>query len=411
MPTADQLEWYYPLKTLSADGQDSPLHACAPGSGVEALVNATLNQADGFWTGAIGRFETDAPTPELRGIYFHVRDSVSSEGKLVLAQPLPVEPMTAGTPDAFRLFLGGNYRSNVQIPGLKATGLLNVTGVTILSASAMNGEGDGTLTCDQATQSLSWQAPGDANPGPSVVVAADGAYTLFSESLDKWLKVSAVAAELPTTNLADTITLTAQARQVLPDWEGYETSGTGKTRYHLVVIRNTGTSAMLNTRAYVAADLPGAPSTLVDAIGTAACMARIASASDWPVRSFWIYNEVKNDLRYVKYRSGNTLYVADAGAGLRGKTALPWTLGDAVSIYPEIDIGLDAPLASRFENPASEETAPTGVIFAAPVAYASGMPIGTLPPNGLYGIWIRETILAGHHPREDFSNLLLVEWS
>lgn len=411
MPTADQLEWYYPLKTLSADGQDSPLLACAPGSGVDALVSAALNQADGFWTGAIGRFEPDTPTPELRGIYFHVRDSVSTEGKLVLAQPLPVEPVTAGTPDAFRLFLGGNYRSNVQIPGRKATGLLNITGVAILNAAALNGDGDGALTYDQSTQSLSWQAPGDANPGPPVAVVADGTYTLLSESQDKWLKISAVAAELPATNQTDTITLTAQARQVLPDWEGYETSGTGKMRYHLVVIRNAGTGAMLNTRAYVAADLPGTPSTLVDAIGTAACMAKVASAADWPIRSFWILNATRNDLRYVKYRSGNTLYVADAGTGLRGKTDVPWGPGDAVSVYPEIDIGLDAPLAGRFENPATEETAPAGVVFAAPIDYASGLPIGTLATNGLYGLWIRETVLAGHNPREDFSNLLFVEWS
>lgn len=411
MPTADQLEWYYPLKTLSADGQDSPLLACAPGSGVDALANAALNQADGFWTGAIGRFETDTPTPELRGIYFHVRDFVSAEGKLLIAQPLPVEPATAGTLDAFRLFLGGNYRSNVQIPGLKATGLLNVTGVNIVNAATLSGEGDGVFTYDQSAQSLSWQAPGDANPGPVVVVATDGTYTLYSESLNKWLKITAVAAELPTGSQADTITLTAQARQVLPDWEGHETSGPGKTRYHLVVIKNAGTGAMLNTRAYVAADIPGTPSTLVDTIGTAACMAKIASAADWPVRSFWAFNATKNDLRYVKYRSGNTLYVTDAGAGLRGKTAMPWTPGDAVSVYPEIDIGLDAPLAGRFENPANEETAPTGVAFAAPIAYASGLPIGTLATNGLNGIWIRETVLAGHHPREDFSNLLFVEWS
>ncbi|MDR3111385.1 MAG: hypothetical protein LBU65_17075 [Planctomycetaceae bacterium] len=37
-------------------------------------------------------------------------------------------------------------------------------------------------------------------------------------------------------------------------------------------------------------------------------LAVLNAHTDWPTRGFWVRNKTKNDLRYVDYRNGNTLY-------------------------------------------------------------------------------------------------------
>ncbi|MDR1493996.1 MAG: hypothetical protein LBT05_14940 [Planctomycetaceae bacterium] len=41
----------------------------------------------------------------------------------------------------------------------------------------------------------------------------------------------------------------------------------------------------------------------------------VTNASDWLTRGFWIRNKTRNDLRYVDYRSGNTLYIKTIDCG------------------------------------------------------------------------------------------------
>ncbi|HBT78599.1 MAG TPA: hypothetical protein DEB39_17140 [Planctomycetaceae bacterium] len=94
--------------------------------------------------------------------------------------------------------------------------------------------------------------------------------------------------------------------------------GVGRTRYHLTVAKNNatastdamtafsiwtgkpvGTQANLNSSYYFSTESPGSLT--------------VSNASNWPTRGFWIRNRTVNggngDLRYVDYRSGNTLYV------------------------------------------------------------------------------------------------------
>ena len=414
-PSAEKLEYYYALKTLTADGQASPVRTTDAGSDADALVNAAFTEADDFWNGAIGRFEDDTETVILRGVYFHVRDFVQAATKIVLAQTLPAAPSTTGgTEDTFRLFLGGNFRAAQRIPGLDATGPVNITGVVIDRTGHANGNGaaSGTLDFVNATTEMSWQAPGDASAGAPVDVSIDDTYTLFSADADKWITVTVTAAALPTLDQSDTIVLTTPERELLPDMEGYETEN-GKTRYHLVVIKNADTvDAMTDLRAFVEAADPGSPTTTTGSLGTTAAALTVADATDWPVRSFWVRNVTKNDLRYIQYRSGNTLHAADAGAGLRGFTAQTWDVGDAVEVFPEIDIGLDAPAAgSQFENPAAETSAPAGVTFSAPADYSGGLAIGNVAAGGLHGVWLRETVVADPYARADFTNPLRLQWS
>lgn len=407
------LKWFYPLKINTADGQASQLLTAESGSDNKNLISSLLAQANDFWNGAIGRFESNTDTVALRGIYFHIKDFVASTDKLVLAQELPATPSTGYNEDKFRLFFGGNCRTSHEIPGLDIDQPTNVTGVTLNRAGHENGAGSGTLAFSNAATTLTWQAPSDSNPGAAVDVSAGGTFILYSEDENKWIGVTVIPGSLPGADQTDTLTLAVPDGEVLPDMEGYETTMVGgKTRYHLVVVQNSDPSnIMYAMRAFVAPDTKGTATNTTSTLGVVAGTLTVSDASDWPLRSFWVYNSTKDDVRYVTHRNGNTLYCLAAGAGLRGLTAQAWGSGDAVEVYPEIDIGLDPPTGNQFQNPANEVTAPSGVTFSAPEDYANGLEIGDQEPDELMGIWIRETVLQGAYSREDFTSKVSCQWT
>jgi len=411
IPTADKLKWYYPLKINTADGQVSAVLTSDGTNSTLAIQCSSLTQADDYWNGAIGRFEGDTPTVALRGIYFHVKDFVAVDDELQLAKVLPATPAVN---DEFKLFFGGNWRTTDEIPGMDITTPTNVTGVVIDNAGFANGVGSGTLYYDLSDDSLSWKAPGDSGAGELVDVSAgDGVYELFSASREKFLIVTVTYASLPGSDQNDVLALTNPVGEVIPDFEGYETAGSGKTRYHLAVIKNEdGTDTMNDVRAYIkAAEGDGVTTTLADAVTIAADNFDLTDGSSFPERSFWMKNTTKDDCRYIFFRSGNTCYSADATGGLRGFTAQAWDATDDVEVLPEMDLGLDAPSTLQFENPADEETAPSGVTFSAPDTYDDGLLIGALADTDIYGIWIRETIVQGVYSRDNFANDIIIEWS
>jgi len=413
VPTAPDLRAYYPYKLGVADGNVSP-ELTVDSAGANFIVDATLTQADDYWNGAIVRFEADTTTAVLRSTYHHVMGFVAADDKLIFAHDMPDTPVNT---DTFRIFFGGNWRTSHEIPGLTATGLSNVTGVTIDHACYLNEAGNGTLEYDSnigGNESLRWTATNDVNPGAWVDVSGAGAgttYNLLSEDPDKFLEVTVVYASLPAGDESDTIVLAQPEGILLPDWEGYEFDGTNKTRYHLVPIKNNNAAdAMTDLRVWVEPSSDGTDSTTTTTRAATAGALGITDASDWPERSFWVYNSTLDDCRFVFYRSGNVCYCANADTGLRGLTAATWQIGDDVEVMPEIDIGLDAPAADQFENPANEETAPGGVAFSAPDDYVTGLDIGTLASGDIYGIWVRETIVDEAHARGDVQNPMYFRW-
>lgn len=88
-------------------------------------------------------------------------------------------------------------------------------------------------------------------------------------------------------------------------------------------------------------------------------------------------------------------------AGFRDLTAVNWDDADAVELMPEFDIGLDAPAAGVYENPAAESIAPAGVTFTHPRTADTGLSIGDLAAAAHYGVWHRETVPVGTYPRAD----------
>ncbi len=381
VPTADKLRAYYSYKLGVGDGNVSP-ELTVDSAGVNYIVDATLTQANDFWNGAIIRFEADTTTASLRSTYHHVQDFVAADDKLIFAHDMPATPDNT---DTFRIFFGGSYRTSHEIPGLTASGLSSVTGVTIDHAAYINGVGNGLLEFDSnigGNESLRWTAPDDANPGAWVDVSGAGGgttYNLFSEDPDRFLEVTAVFAALPVGDESDTIALAQPEGILIPDFEGYEFDGSGKVRYHLVPVKNNdGADDMTDLRVWVEPSDDGTDSTTTTTRDSTSGALGITNADDWPERSFWVFNSTRTDCRFVYYRSGNTCYCAAAGAGLRTLTSATWQVGDSVEVMPEYDIGLDAPAGDQFEDPANETTAPGGVGFSAPDDYATGLAIGTL---------------------------------
>lgn len=405
---AEKLKMYYALKSIGSDGAASPELTVDSGTD-QSIVDATLTQADDYWNGALLIFESDTTTSGLRNVVAHVKDFIASTDTLVLAKPLPAS-VQAG--DTFRLYLGGNYRTATKVRGLTATGLSNVTGVVIDYAGYLNGEGNGTLDFTASGTLATWQAPGDSNPGSSVDIGSNGSYVLYSEDENKWIEITVVAASLPGGDESDTIALVYPDEAFLPDFEGYETVGSGKIRYHLAVVKNEdGSDTMIDLRAFLSPADPGTATTLSAGKDTGEGSVAVADASDWPTRSFWVKNTTKNDLAYCKYRTGNTLFLASRVGGLRGHTAQSWDSSDAVIPYPEVDIGLDAPATNQFESPTNETTAPSGVTFSAPTDYDNGLAIGNLAAGALYGVWVRETVVQGVYSRDAFTPLIHFQWS
>ena len=84
----------------------------------------------------------------------------------------------------------------------------NITGVTVYHVSKANSTGNGTLTFNQANNTLTWEAPGGGGvPGATVTLDSDGTYQLFHTNLNKWVRVDVDVSALPGSNQSDTITI------------------------------------------------------------------------------------------------------------------------------------------------------------------------------------------------------------
>ena len=392
MSTAADLRFYYASKYLSADGD--PLTSrtvSAPVAGEERRQFTTaLSEADDYWNGAIIRWVSTANGND--GEYSHVKDFANTSGEFTLYKDTPNDIATS---DTFVLILGGKWRSGEEVPGMSGTAPQNVTGVTATYIGYENGVGNGTLAYNATTEEMTWTAP-SGTVGPAVDVSPTGTntYVLFDDDDSKWIEVSVEQSALPGAGTpSDTMALVVPSGVFIPDFEGEETLS-GKTRYHLLVPRNINTTDKLyDVRTYVTKSVDNAAdTTTTSAIGTGTETLSCTNLDNWPI-SGWIYNSDKDDIRYYYNRSGNNIRVYQRSGVLRGKTAVSWNSADNVELYPEFDIGLDAPdVGGDFEDPATETTAPSGVTFSTPLVIDDALTIGTIDAQSNYGVWIREVV-------------------
>ncbi len=323
-PTPDLLGIFYTSKDLTTSGAVLPDRVIGTGATLTSLPIPMLGEPTNFWNGAIGFFVGTGTTASLRGVCFHVKSWDSASKKLSLAQPLPMVP-AAG--DMVRLVQSGRTASNHEVLNMKVSGKQpeidtvacpTITGVTIKKASALLGEGTLTLSYNSSTKTLALKM-GTGNNGPEVPLTANIAnLAIYNSDLSGYILVDVVFSALSTSSRTDTFTLTAPKGNLIPNFEGFETNdGIGRTRYHLVVAKNKATVAQdaMNAFSVWTGRPAGLPTTVSGSYSPSYLAPQsiaVSNAASWPTRGFWIRNKTTNsgagDLRYVDYRSGNTLY-------------------------------------------------------------------------------------------------------
>lgn len=493
-PTADKLRTYYASRYLSDDDDLLTEQTADAGGSTRTIIDAALTEAEGYWNGAVGWFDADTTTTALQGAVFHVQTFSAATDTLTLAQALPAAP-AAG--DTYRLVLGGKWRSSQETFGMAVGGTMpefdpvvctTVTGVTVQRASARLGEDDIYIDFDATAETLTLTVGAAGDPGVALDVSGDVSDgVLFAADDAGYLIVDVTNGSLPAGNEQEVLTLTYPAGYFIPDFEGYETSGGGKLRFRLEVAKNTDGSNLMTDLAVHAVAPAGTDTTIAagESLTTAAGNFQATDLDDWPERSFWVRNTTVNagagDCRYVKYRSGNTLYCAaandwtklafDAGVteinvgdtvtgatsgatglvvgvqlnsgswagsdaagylylstvtddfdndenlqvsaatvavangadvkGLRDYTATAWTAADDIEVMPDVDIAVEAPSTSEFEDPEGEGTIPAGMTFTAPDNEPDAVAIGDLAAGAIYGVWRREWIMDSHRARAE----------
>jgi hypothetical protein len=417
-PASDKLKFRMTSKDVGSLGAAITTRTTTGlGANAKEIIASALPGAAGYWAGAIGWFLPDTTTVALRGVFFHVRTYDDVSTLLTVSKTLPATPAVG---DTFKIVLGSDYVSSADCFGLQldsaqpelfpVTGS-NITGVSIKYVSGQMGEGTLTLTFNQTAGTLTAKIDAEAD-GAALDVSGnvtDGVIKLGDGV--SYIVVDVVAASLPVANQVDTFTVTRPAAAQIPDFEAWET-GADKQRYHTVFLENTDVDSMLDL--VVWCGKPAGSNTTVatgNSVSVAAGSASLTDASDHPAGSYWLYNSTKDDLRYVTTRSGNVIAWVNAGTGHRGKTATSWDAGDDVLVYPDFDIGLEAPTAGQIDSPATETTAPTGVTFSAPFTVDTGLSVGTLAASGVYAVRYRETIVQNHLPRSGIVYDLFTRWS
>ncbi|MGL6195835.1 MAG: hypothetical protein ACRC2T_13545, partial [Thermoguttaceae bacterium] len=322
IPTADMVGLYYASRDLSAPEATPPDRFAGSDSSLLVINVPGLTQPDNFWNGATGFFSGGSTTASLRGVTFHVRKWELATKKLTLASALPIAP--AGG-DIFKLFKGGKYASNQEILSMKISGkqpevdpitCVQTTGVTVKKASGLLGEGTLQIYYVATTKTISIRMGTSGSYGPEVILTGNTTnLPLYTADLSGYILVDITYASLRASSAyTESLTLSYPKGNFVPNCEGYETNdGVGRTRYHLAVVKNksvnvTDTMSALAIWTGKPTGTTSYPTTTFAPSYTASQAITVSNASTWPTRGFWIRNRTKNDLRYVDYRSGNTLY-------------------------------------------------------------------------------------------------------
>ena len=95
----------------------------------------------------------------------------------------------------------------------------------------------------------------------------------------------------------------------------------------------------------------------------------------------------------VEYRC---VYVHNAHASLTLLGAVLWIPTNTPSTSTTIDVGVGTSAVNGTEQAvADENTAPTGITFAAAATLAAGVALGDIPAGQSRAVWLRRTVTAG----------------
>lgn len=162
--------------------------------------------------------------------------------------------LTGGASNAVIASTTGGVVSSVKVLSQSATAATTLTGVVIDDAMG-NAVGDGVLSFTSSTSSLTW-TPLNGTTGTPVDVSADGTYFIQGGSNGGALVVTITAANLPTSNISNTITIANLDNKMFNDVTKDE-SFAGKTVYHCFGLKNTGVDAKKSVTIWIASNTPG----------------------------------------------------------------------------------------------------------------------------------------------------------
>lgn len=146
----------------------------------------------------------------------------------------------------------GGIQSNTAVRGNTVSGTL--AGVTFLDAPGC-AAGSATLAFTAATGVATFAGPG-ASAGSGVTINANGRYVL-ADTLGQTLTIKVVAASLPVTNQAPTLTIAAINNGLFDD-VGKSEAFYGDVEYRCLYLRNThDTDAFYDIKLYLALDATG----------------------------------------------------------------------------------------------------------------------------------------------------------
>jgi hypothetical protein len=162
--------------------------------------------------------------------------------------------LTGGAANAVVADSTGGAVSSTEVLSQSASGLTTLTGVTLGNAMG-NNEGDGTLTFNATSKTITWTPPGGTT-GASVDISADGTYFVQGGSNGGAIVLTVVAASLPTANTSNTITIANQDNKMFNDVTK-DQSYAGRTVYHCFAFKNTGADAKKDIKLWIGANTPG----------------------------------------------------------------------------------------------------------------------------------------------------------
>lgn len=148
----------------------------------------------------------------------------------------------------------GGVRSSNRILSKSATGISNITGVTVDDAPG-SADGAGTLAFVASGKTLTW-TPNGGSAGAAVALSGDGRYAIPGSA--GFLFVTVVDASLPGTNQSDTITVTQLANQLFDDISKTE-SYAGDVEYRCFYVYNAHpTDPFVGAKIYISQQTTGA---------------------------------------------------------------------------------------------------------------------------------------------------------
>ena len=119
-----------------------------------------------------------------------------------------------------------------------------------------------------------------------------------------------------------------------------------------------------------------------------------------------VENNLWDDVSGVEATVGDTeyrgIYIRNAHPTLTWESAVVWIEENTPSEDTVVEIGLAPEMAGvPMSAVATEQFAPSGVVFTAPATKAAGLPLGDLAPGSFRGVWVRRRVFDHAQPFRD----------